>query len=353
MGALPSYRPGRSPADVLAEYGVEDAVKLASNELPWGPVPGVAAAIGRAASTVERYPDHRARALRARLGRELGVGPERVAVGAGAVGLLCQLALAYVGPGDEVVRGEPSFEAYPIFTRLAGGDDVAVAARAHRLDAGAMAAAMGPRTRMVLIANPNNPTGTAMPLDAIEGLAASLPGGALLVVDEAYREFVSDPGAGSALHLAAHRPNVVVLRTFSKAHGLAALRIGYAVADPSVVEALDKVLIPFSVGALAQAAALASLDARREVAQRVTSVVAERERVTAALAAGGWEVPSPQANFVWLPVGQAAGALAAVLEREGLVVRPFPGQGIRVTIGAPHENDRLISALGSAGDRAA
>jgi histidinol-phosphate aminotransferase len=345
VDGLPAYRPGRSSADALADHGVAGAIKLASNESPWGPVPLAAEAIARAAAEVRRYPDHLARALRGRLADHLGVDSSQVAVGAGAVGLLCQLALAYVGAGDEVVRGEPSFEAYPIFTRLAGGVDVAVANRDHHLDIDAMAGALWPRTKLVLVANPNNPTGTAVPLAAIEGLADALPEGALLVVDEAYREFVTDPEAGSALDLAARRPNVAVLRTFSKAHGLAALRVGYLVGHPAVVAAVDKALIPFAVNSLGQAAAIASLDAVEEVNRRVAVVIAERHRVAAALAAAGWDVPDPQANFWWLPTGEATTALATGLERAGVVVRAFPGLGLRVTVGEPADNDRFLAAL--------
>ncbi|HLI23578.1 MAG TPA: histidinol-phosphate transaminase [Acidimicrobiales bacterium] len=345
IAGLPAYRPGRSAADARADHGVVDAIKLASNELPWGPVPSVSDALRRQAAEVNRYPDHLARRLRMRLAAELGVPPSRVATGAGAVGLLNQLALAFVSPGDEVVRGEPSFEAYPIFTRLAGGTDVAVPNQDHRLDLDGMAAALTTRTKMVLVANPNNPTGTAVGLDAIADLAGSLPPRALLVVDEAYREFVTDTSAGSALSLAAERSNVVVLRTFSKAHGLAALRVGYAVAHPEVVEALDKVLIPFSVGALGQVAAVASLDAAAEVTSRVAAATAERRRLAAGVTAAGWEIPDPQANFIWLPAGAGAASLARELERSGVVVRPFAGAGVRVTVGTPTDNDRFLAAL--------
>jgi histidinol-phosphate aminotransferase len=345
VGGLPSYRPGRSAADALADHGVADAIKLASNELPWGPVPSVVEVLRRQAAEVNRYPDHLAKRLRARLASELGVQPSQVATGAGAVGLLNQLALAYVAPGDEVVRGEPSFEAYPIFTRLAGGTDVAVANEHHRLDTAAMAAAVSPRTKLVLVANPNNPTGTAVTLDAILELASFLPPGALLVVDEAYREFVTDPAAGSALALAREHPNVVVLRTFSKAHGLAALRVGYAVAHCSVVETLDKVLIPFSVGALGQEAALASLDAGGEVAGRVAVAVDERRRMAAAVAEAGWDIPDAQANFIWLPAGEGAALLGRHLERAGVVARTFEGAGVRVTVGTADQNDRFLGAL--------
>jgi histidinol-phosphate aminotransferase len=321
---------------------VPGALKLSSNELPWAPLPSVAAALERGLGQVARYPDHHATELRGRLAERLGVTSDRVAVGAGAVGLLQQLALAYVDRGDGVVYGDPSFEAYPLFCALMDGVGEAVALRGMTIDGPALAAAVDERTRLVLVSQPNNPTSTAMAAGDLDALAASLPPGCLLVVDEAYREFVTGTHVPDGLDLAARYPHVVVLRTFSKAHGLAALRVGYAVADPRVVDALDQVLLPFAVGSLGQLAALASLDAEDELFDRVGRVVAQRALVSAALAAGGWNVPASETNFLWLPAGRATSELALKLERRGVVARAFPHQGLRVTIGDAPANDEFL-----------
>ncbi|MGH9058253.1 MAG: aminotransferase class I/II-fold pyridoxal phosphate-dependent enzyme, partial [Acidimicrobiales bacterium] len=266
-------------------------------------------------------------------------------VGAAASGILRQLSDAYLEPGDETVSAEPSFEAYPIISALAGAGLEKVRGDGLVAPVRELAAACTDRTRLVLLANPNNPTGTAVSRKEVRWLADHLPEQCLLVVDEAYHEFVTDPLVGTAADLVERHPNVVVLRTFSKAHGLAALRIGYAVADPSVVVALDKVLVPFSVGSLAQAAALASLDAGAEMAERVAAVVAERTRVIHDLRATGWDIPGSETNFVWLPVGDGAVVLAVALERGGVVTRPVEGEGVRVTVADRAANDRFLEAL--------
>ncbi|MFP5328213.1 MAG: histidinol-phosphate transaminase [Acidimicrobiia bacterium] len=345
IAALPSYRPGRSAAQAMAEHGLDSAIKLASNEVPWAPLPAVAKAIADAATGVNRYPDHGAAALRAAIATHLGVDAERVAVGCGSVGLLQQLCLTYAGWGDEVVYGWRSFEAYPILTQIAGAQGVTAPLVNETIDARNLVAALSRRTRLVLVANPNNPTGTAMTGRDLRFLAESLPEGCLLVVDEAYREFVRDPSIADALDLLGHRPNVVVLRTFSKAHGLAALRVGYLVGAPEIVDAVDRTLIPFAVNALGQAGAMAALSVIDQTTTRIDELVAERDRVMAAVRAFGLAAPASHANFVWLPVRRAAVALAERLEREGVVARAFDGDGIRVTIGTHEENDRFLDAI--------
>jgi histidinol-phosphate aminotransferase len=331
----------------MHEHGIARAVKLASNELAFGPLPAVAKAIDHALGRVNRYPDHGAVALRQALAERLGVAPDRVAVGSGSVGLLQQLCLAYVEPGDEVAFGWPSFEAYPIDAQLVGATEVRMPLRRQTISASGLAARLTERTRLVLVANPNNPTGTAVRAAELAALADALPARCLLVVDEAYREFVTGADVPDALSLLGHRPNVAVLRTFSKAHGLAGLRVGYLVGAPEVVAAVDKVLIPFSVSGVGQAAAMESLAAEAELAERVAVVVGERARVAGAVRRLGYPVPDPQANFVWLPVGEASVGLALALERAGVVTRPFAGAGVRVTIGTPEENDAFLAALGA------
>jgi len=330
----------------MAEHQLADAIKLASNETPLGPLPSVAKAIETAIEGANRYPDHGAVALRHALAESMGVDRDRVAVGCGSVGLLQQLALAYAGPGDEVAFGWPSFEAYPIVTQLMASDGVAVPLRRQTVHAAALAAAITERTRLVFLANANNPTGTALRTHELLALVDAIPDECLLVVDEAYREFVTGADVPDAVTLLGDRPNVAVLRTFSKAHGLAAIRVGYLIGAPEVVAAIDKALVPFSVNALGQAAALAALGAADELEGRIAQVVSERARVARELRARGFVVPDSQANFVWLPVGSGAAELALALERAGVVTRPFPGAGLRVTMGTRAENDRFLDALG-------
>jgi histidinol-phosphate aminotransferase len=214
-------------------------------------------------------------------------------------------------------------------------------------DVDALLARVTPRTRAVLIANPNNPTSTALRRRELTRLVEELPAHVLLVVDEAYREYVSDPDVPDALETFGARPNLAVLRTFSKAWALAAFRVGYLVGDPTATRAVDATLTPFSVSSAAQAAALAALEQPGEVARRADAVVAERERVSRALRSRGRPLPDSQGNFVWLPTGPASAALAGAMERRGVVTRPFP-TGIRVTIGLPHHNDRFLDALAAA-----
>jgi histidinol-phosphate aminotransferase len=345
VAALPSYRPGKDAAQAEAEHGITDAIKLASNENPLPPLPSVLAAINDAAAGLNRYADHRATAVRVRLGEWLGVDIECVAVGCGSVGLLQQLALTYVDPGDEVVYPWRSFEVYPVYTQLAGGVAVTVPLVDGAFDLDAVAAAVTNKTKLVFLATPNNPTGRAVSTAELADLLTRVPDDVIVVIDEAYREFL-DPAFGDPVHdLVPRFPNVVVTRTFSKAHGLAGLRIGYAVGHPEVITAIDKTLFPFAVNALAQAAALAVIEADDQIAERVADILAERARVITELRKRGWRVPDQQANFVWLPMGSDTDEVYLALEKRGVVTRPFSGEGIRVTIGTPAENDRFLTTL--------
>lgn len=343
---LPAYRPGKGAAQAEAEHGITNAIKLASNENPDPPLDSILAAVAQAAADAHRYADHRATALRERIARWLGVEREQVTVGAGSVGLLQQLFLTYVDPGDEVVYPWRSFEVYPVYTRLMGGVEVTTPlTTAHAFDLDALAAAVSPRTRMVVLATPNNPTGTALRTSELRRLLEVIDSSTVVVVDEAYREFV-DPAFGDPVHdLLADYPNVVVTRTFSKAHGLAGLRVGYGIAHPELIAAIDKTLFPFAVNALAQAAAIAAIDAHAEIDARVARIRVERARVVAALDDAGWSIPDAQANFVYLPLGASTDDVYLALERRGVVTRPFSGEGIRVTIGSHEENDRFLATL--------
>jgi histidinol-phosphate aminotransferase len=343
--ALPGYRPGRSAAAAAAEHGIADVIKLASNELPHGPLPSVAAALRAGIDDVQLYPDHRAVALRAAIAASLGVGVDHVTVGAGSVGLLQQLALSYVDRGDGVAFCWPSFEAYPQFAALVDGEPIRPSLRRQTFDLELLADVIDDDTRLALIANPNNPTGTVVGTDELTAFVERVPESCLVVIDEAYAEFVTDARIGDSMQLVERFSNVVLLRTFSKAHALASLRVGYAIARPEVIDVLDRTLVPFVVNGLAQTAAIASLGATDEMRERVAGVVAERSRVAAALREAGWMVPEPQGNFVWLPAGRASADIGVALERLGVVTRVFADVGIRVTVADPTDDDRFLDAF--------
>ena len=343
---LPAYRPGKGAAQAEAEHGITNAIKLASNENPAPPLDPILAAVNEAAGGVNRYADHRATALREAIARRLGVDTSMVTVGAGSSGILQQLFFSYVDPGDEVVYPWRSFEVYPVFTRLMNGTAVQVPLAADLgFDIDALVDAVTDRTKLVFLATPNNPTGVAATTAELRGLLERVPATTIVCIDEAYREFL-DPGFGDPVtDLLPHFPNVVVTRTFSKAHGLAGLRIGYGVGHPEVIATIDKTLLPFAVNGLAQAAALAALEHDDLIRESVDAIIAERARVEVELAAAGWTFPNPQGNFVWLALGDRTDDIALDLERRGVVVRPFSGEGIRVTIGSPAENDRFLATF--------
>jgi histidinol-phosphate aminotransferase len=341
LDGIPTYKPGRPPA--AGEGG--QAFKLSSNENPYPPLPGVLEAATAAAATMNRYPDMACTALTAELAQRFAVPVEHVATGTGSVGVAQQLLQITSGPGDEVIYAWRSFEAYPIITRISGARPVQVpldAAETH--DLAAMADAITERTRLIFVCNPNNPTGTVVRRAALERFLDRVPGDVLVVLDEAYREFNTDPEVPDGVDLYRDRPNVAVLRTFSKAYGLAGLRVGFAVAHEPVAAALRKTAVPFGVSQLAQDAAVASLRAEPALLERVAGLVAERHRVVGALTGQGWAVPETHANFVWLRLGERTADFAAACERAGATVRPFAGEGVRITIGETEANDLLLAA---------
>jgi histidinol-phosphate aminotransferase len=346
LAAIPGYVPGRNPADLARELGLPDAIKLASNEVPYGPLPGVVEAAAAAMRESHRYPDAGVLALRVALAERHGLDPARLVTGCGSVALAEHLIRASTLPGDEVLYAWRSFEAYPLIAAGAGVRSVRVPITAdHRHDLDAMAAAVTDRTRLIFVCSPNNPTGPAIGRADLTAFLDSVPDTVLVVLDEAYREFVTDPAVPDGLAVAVGRPNVVVLRTFSKAWGLAGLRIGWLAAAQAVAEAVRKVVTPFSTSMVAQVTALAALRQEDEVMRRVALVVTERERVLAAVRAIVDDVPDTQANFVWLPLGERAAEFATACEKRGVIVRAFAGDGVRVTIGTPAENDAFLAVL--------
>lgn len=349
LRTLPAYAPGRT---------VPGAVKLASNELSFPTLPAVAEAIAAAvaddsptaADGINRYPDNGATVLLQALSAHTGAPASRLIAGCGSVALCQQVVQAVAGEGDEVIFGWRSFEAYPIVTRITGARAVRVPVTSgHALDLNAMAAAVTPATRLIFVCTPNNPTGTAVSASDLDALLDAVPDDLLVVVDEAYREFDTAAESPDGVRIAQSQPNVLALRTLSKAYGLAGLRVGYAVGDEPVINALRKVAIPFALNALAQAAAIAALGQLPALRPRWQQVISERTRVTQALRRNGFQVPKSEANFVWLPLQEAAADFSAHCEANGVIVRAFPeaGGGARVTIGAPDENDQFLSAAAS------
>ncbi|AFC46618.1 putative aminotransferase [Mycobacterium intracellulare MOTT-02] len=323
---------------------VPGSIKLASNETVYGPLPSVHAAIERAIAVVNRYPDNASVDLKAALAMHLGsdVAPEHIAVGSGSVTLCQQLVQITAAAGDEVMIGWRSFECYLPIIQVSGATTVRVPLTDHTHDLDAMLAAITDRTRLIFVCNPNNPTSTVVDPDALARFVDAVPSHILVALDEAYVEYVRDGMLPNSLELALTRSNVVVLRTFSKAYGLAGLRVGYAVAHPDLITALDKVVMPFAVTNVAQAAAIASLDASAELMARTDALVGERTRVSDALREAGFELPPSQSNFVWLPLGSRTMDFTEQAAEAHLVVRPFADEGVRVTIGAPDENDALL-----------
>lgn len=329
LASIPVYVPGRR---------LENALKLSSNEVAFSPLPAAVAALTEAASGANRYPDMGAVELRAALSEHLEVRPEQITVGCGSSALCQQLVQATCAAGDEVIFPWRSFEAYPIFAQVAGAVPVAVPLTAeHGHDLDAMAAAITARTRLIFICNPNNPSGTTITEQQFADFMAKIPEHVVVGLDEAYFEFnraADTPVATEEIH---RHDNVIGLRTFSKAYGLAGLRIGYAFGNTELIAAMNKVAIPFAVSSVAQAAALASLNASDELMDRIEEVVDKRDAVATALGAA-----SSQGNFVWLP-GPGAAELAEKLAAHGVVIRAFP-EGARVTVTDGPEMERLLAA---------
>jgi histidinol-phosphate aminotransferase len=338
LDGFPAYQPGRTPVSTTGKTH-----KLSSNETPFAPLPSVVDVIAEAARTVNRYPDNGAQALTAAIADKFGVPAEHVAVGCGSVGVAQQLLEAVGEPGAEVVYAWRSFEAYPTLSELSAAESVRVPLTDERHDLPAMAAAITPRTRLVFVCNPNNPTGTVVHRAELEDFLDQVPASCLVVLDEAYREYVRDEAVPDGLTLYRDRPNVAVLRTFSKAYGLAGLRTGFLIGAEPVAAAVRATMLPFTVNSIAQAAAVASLAAEDELLERVELTVKERTRVREALIADGWAVPPTEANFVWMQLGEHTADFAAACFDEGIAVRPFAGEGARVSIGDAEANDAFLA----------
>lgn len=344
---LRPYEPGKPIEELERELGIARAVKLASNENPLGPSPRAVEAVRAAAQRIHRYPDGASHRLRHALAGRLAVEPRQLVFGCGSDEILELLAKVFLGEGDEMVHAWPSFAMYPIVAQGMGATAVRVPLDDGLVhDLPAMARAVTARTRLVVVCNPNNPTGTSVGADALDAFASQLPEDVVLVLDEAYVEYARRPDFPDGLGHVARRPGTVVLRTFSKIHGLAGVRVGYAVADPELAGFLERARHPFNLSLLGEEAALAALDDAEHVA-RSRRVNDEGVRyLTEELGALGIEVGPTDANFVLARTG--AGAYEALL-REGVIVRPMGGFGlpehVRITVGLPEENEKLVKAL--------
>ncbi|GAA4106028.1 histidinol-phosphate transaminase [Enteractinococcus coprophilus] len=341
LDTVPTYQPGKQPAVVpgLTPY------KLSSNELHLPPLPEILETMADVPNPAG-YPDPTASALIAGLSEYLDVPTGHITVGGGASEIISALARVTTETGTETVYPWPSFELYPQTAALNGGTLKPVAlTAAHEHDLTAMADAITEQTRMVLLCSPNNPTGTSIKQDNFEAFMERVPSDVLVVIDEAYWEFCTDPDALDGLAAAKAYDNVVLVRTFSKAHGLAGFRVGYAVAQPHVITALRKAILTFSVAQLSQNVALASLHQVDVIQARARSVAAARDEFVTALRSQGWEVPDAHANFVWLPLGDLAERFEDACIAQAIAVRKLT-DGVRISIGAPEAMQRVVDIAG-------
>ena len=344
------YVAGRPIDEVARELGLDAAtiVKLASNENPRGAAPAVRAAIAEAIVDLPRYPDSNGFALKAALSRKLKVSAEQIVLGNGSNDVLELVTLAFLQPGDDAVYAQHAFIVYPLATQARGARGIEVAARNFGHDLRAMREAITPRTRVVFIANPNNPTGTWLPPAELADFIASVPRDVIVVLDEAYNEYLVPADRAPSVDWVDRYPNLVVSRTFSKAYGLAALRVGYGVMHASVADLVNRVRQPFNVNALAQAAALAALADADYVEESRLLNDAGMAQLEAGLQVLGLRYVPSRANFVLVEVGAAHDVNLALL-RHGVIVRPVANYGLpswlRVTVGLPEENTRFLTAL--------
>jgi len=348
LGIAP-YEPGKPIEELERELGIHDAIKLASNENPLPPSERVQKAIIGALASLNRYPDGGGFYLRQALAKKHGVTPEHIMLGNGSNELIELLVHAFVRPGDEAVVPHPSFVVYPMSVQASGGIRVVVMLKDHRLDLEGMARAITPLTKLVFIANPNNPTATMVTADEVERFMARIPERTIVVFDEAYIEFAQGPDFPDSLAYMKQGRKVAVLRTFSKAASLAGLRAGYGVADPDAIALLNRIRPPFNVNSLAQAAALAALDDESHVLECVRLIDAGRHFLYDEFKALGIKYVPSRANFILVDVGRSAAEIYQKLLREGVIVRPMTSFGmetaLRITIGTPQENRRLVAAL--------
>jgi histidinol-phosphate aminotransferase len=348
LGIAP-YEPGKPIEELERELGIHDAIKLASNENPLPPSERVQKAIAAALGDLNRYPDGSGFYLRQALAKKHGLTTDHVVLGNGSNELIELLVRAFLRPGDEAVVPHPSFVVYPMIVQASGGIRVMVMLKDYKLDLDAMARAITPMTKLVFIANPNNPTATMVTADEVEAFMHKVPERTIVVFDEAYIEFALGPDFPDSLAYVKQGRKVVVLRTFSKAASLAGLRVGYAVADPDAISLMNRIRQPFNVNSLAQAAALAALEDESHILECVRMIEAGRHYLYDEFKALGLKYVPARANFILVDVGRSAAEIYHKLLLQGVIVRPMTSFGmesaLRVTVGTPEENRRLIKAL--------
>ena len=349
LAAIPHYEPGLTTAAVVARYELRAAIKLASNESPYPPLEQVQAVLRNGVAGLNRYPDGPSRALRADIAERHGLHDGQVVIGNGSCELLLLAGQALLDPGTTLVHPEPSFGLYPHLAAAAGAEAIGVPLDASgRNDLAAMAAAIDERTRLVILCSPNNPTGGYLAASAVEAFLDGLPEDLPVLLDEAYNDFVTEADRGRPLSQARHRPNLLLLRTFSKAHGLCGLRVGYGMGSSAWIAALDRVRQPFNTSTLAQAAALESLRHPAALDRRIQETIAERARVAAGLEGMGVRFTPSQANFI-LVAPDADDGIHERLLAAGVIVRDGAALGcpgtLRVSMGTPGENDAFLAAL--------
>jgi histidinol-phosphate aminotransferase len=348
LGIAP-YEPGKPVEELERELGIQDAIKLASNENPLSPSDRVQRAITDVLAGLNRYPDGSGYYLRQALARRHDVEPEQIVLGNGSNELIELVVRTFLRPGDEALVPHPSYVVYPMIVQAAGGIRVMVMLKDHRIDLEAMARAITPLTKVVFIANPNNPTATIVTADEVAHFLAKIPERTIVVFDEAYIEFAQGPDFPDTLAHVAQGRKVMVLRTFSKAASLAGLRVGYGVADADAIALMNRIRQPFNVNALAQAAALAAIDDEAHTLECVRMIEAGRHYLYEEFSALGVKYVPSRANFILVDVGRSAADIYQRLLKAGVIVRPLTPFGmesaLRITVGTPQENRRLIKAL--------
>jgi histidinol-phosphate aminotransferase len=358
LDGIDTYVPGKPIEEVQRELGLSDVIKLASNENPDEPAPKAVAAVRAALGELNFYPDGASVRLRGALAGWLGVRPEQVAVGNGADGLILETCMAFLDEGDEVIASRSSFPVYDVYAQAMRARVVKTPLRNDfGLDLDAMRAALSPHTKLVFVCNPNNPTGTMLTAAEVDAFVEAVPDHVLVVLDEAYYEFVESPDYPESLrYIREGRGNVMVLRTYSKVYGLAGIRLGYAIADPGLLASIQKIREPFAVNLLAQAAGVAALEDDEYRRHSVAANAAGREYLYGELARLGLFFVESHTNFVLVRVGPRAAEIQRSLLAEGVIVRPCGGyelpEFLRVTVGTPAQNERFVAALASVMDAA-
>ena len=355
LSTLPRYQPGRPIEEVARELNLpaNEIIKLASNENPLGPSPLALAAMQKTLATLHLYPDGNAFYLKQKLAEKVGVAPANLVLGNGSNEIIEFVGHAYFAPGVDVVVSQFCFAIYPLVAKMFGANLVTVPAKNHGHDLPAMLRAITPQTRVVFVANPNNPTGTLVPREEVIAFGNEIPDHVLLVMDEAYLEFLEDPADLASLVRLGVRPNLLLMRTFSKIYGLAGLRIGYGIGHPDLISALEKIRQPFNINSLAQAGALAALDDQEYVRRTRANNLAGLQFFQRAFRALKLEYVPSAANFILVRVGRGQAVFAA-MQKQGVIARPMDGyqlgEWLRISVGTPGENERCLSALKSALD---